>query len=58
MGICTIQAYPTNWDLFSKILKTNLDRGFRVTGIHDAMVAMSCRHEDLVENFYIHSPSK
>lgn len=58
MGICTIQAYPTDWDLFTKILKTNLDRGFHVTGIHDAMITMSCRHEGLVENYYIYSPTK
>lgn len=58
MIISTIHAYPTDWDLFSKILKTNLDRGFHVTGIRDGMITMSRRHEDLVENFYIHLPSK
>lgn len=56
MGICTITAYPEDWDLFSKILKVNLDRGFQVESIENHVVRLTHSHPDMEEEYLLHEP--
>lgn len=56
MGICTITAYPEDWDLFSKILKVNLDRGFQVESIENHVVRLTHSHPDMEEEYFLHEP--
>lgn len=56
MAICTITAYPEDWDLFSKILKVNLDRGFQVESIENHVVRLTHSHPDMEEEYLLHEP--
>ena len=56
MGVCTITAYPEDWDLFSKILKVNLERGFHVESIENHVVRLTHSHPDMEEECLLHEP--
>ena len=56
MAICTTTAYPEDWDLFSKILKVKLDRGFQVESIENHVVRLTHSHPDMEEECLLHEP--